>query len=173
MSKFWWTVYGVVVVGAILVTVVPRAFGGGFNFGLGIDTNATASDVGLPVYPGAKPHHDKDDDSSARITGAFGGFGMKILAVKLESNDPAERIAPFYMNALRKFGPVLDCSAGKPYPPKAAKNSDRLDCSDDHPKAGEFLFKVGVKKNFHVVGIEHNGRGSIINLAAIELHGAD
>jgi hypothetical protein len=93
--------------------------------------------------------------------------------VKLESNDPSDKIVPFYLNAMRKYGPVLDCSAGKPYPPKAAKNSDRLDCSEDHPKPGDYLFKVGVKKNFHVVGIERNGRGSLVNLVAVELRGVD
>jgi hypothetical protein len=174
MNRFWWTVYGAVVVVAVIVTVVPRAFGGDFNFGLGVHTDATARDVGLPFYPGAKLHKDgKDDESAARITGAFGGFGMKIVAVKLDSNDAVERIAPFYRDALRKYGPVLDCSAGKPYPPKADKKSDRLDCGDDHPKPGDVVLKAGVKKNFHVVAVEREGRGSLINLVAIEMHGAD
>jgi hypothetical protein len=174
MSKFWWAVYGAVVVVAAASVVVPRAFGGEFNFGLGINTDASSRDVGLPFYPGAKQHRDgKDDESSARINGAFGGFGLKIAAVKLDSNDPVDRIAPFYRDALRKYGPILDCSAGRPYPPKADKKSDRLDCGDDHPKPGDVVLKAGVKKNFHVVAIERDGRGSIINLVAIEMRGVD
>lgn len=142
------------------------------DFGFGIKTDVTAADVGLPHYPGARIHHnDKDNNSAARIWGAFGAFGMKIAVVELDSNDDPVRVQAFYRDALRKLGPVLDCSAGQPHPPKAAKDSDALDCGDDHAGPGEFVLKTGTKNNFQVVGIEPQGRGSKIGLASIQMRG--
>lgn len=174
MSKFWWTVYGAVVVVALLVTVMPRAIGADFNFSLNASDNASAQDVGLPFYPGAKVHKkDKDDDSSAKVSGSFGLFGMKIVAVELDAADAPAKVASFYVPAIHRYGPVLDCSAGKPRPPVAPKDSMRLDCSDDHPKPGEFVFKAGSKKDFHLVNVRPEGAGSRIALVYIQLRGID
>lgn len=142
-----------------------------FNFGFGVNTDASARDVGLPPYPGAWPHKSKDGESGANVWGAFGAFGLKVAVLELDSNDQPGRIADFYKNALRQYGPILDCSPGHPFPPKADKNSDRLDCSDGDSKPGSLVFKVGVKQNFHIVAIEPNGRVSKIALVAIQLRG--
>lgn len=145
-----------------------------FNFGFGANSNGTARDVGLPVYPGARPHKDgKDDESGAKVWGMFGAFGLKVAAAKLESADPPAKIAPFYFNALGHYGHVLDCSPGKPRPPRADKHSHALDCGDDQAKPGGLLFKAGVKNNFRAVAIEPYGRGSTIEMAYVEVRGAD
>lgn len=171
MRKF--EVIGAVVIAAVLLGGTAAIFAA--DFGFGINTNATAADVGLPLYPGAKPHRDDDkhNDSAAKIWGSFGAFGMKIAAVELDSKDEPGRVAGFYRDALRKHGPVLDCSAGQPRPPKAAKDSKALDCEDDHADPGEFVFKTGQKDNFRLVGVEPQGRGSKIALVQIQMRGVD
>lgn len=174
MNKFWWTVYGIVVAVAIAIVVIPKAFGGEFHFGVGVDTNPTAKDVGLPFYPGARPHKkDKDEDSAAKIWGSFGFFGLKVVAVELDSRDAPGKVASFYRNALGKYGPVLDCSAGQPHPPVAPENSKRLDCHDDKAGPGEFLFKAGIKTHFHLVAVEPEPYGSKIALVYIQMRGID
>jgi hypothetical protein len=40
---------------------------GDVNAGITVSGQATAKEVGLPVYPGAKPHKDKDNDSAANL----------------------------------------------------------------------------------------------------------
>ena len=76
-----------------------------------ISKQATAKEVGLPVYPGAKPHRDEKDDSAAVQMGIWGSsFGFKLAVMKLESNDAPEKIAEFYKKALAKYGTVLNCS---------------------------------------------------------------
>ncbi|GAA0538463.1 hypothetical protein FHS83_003580 [Rhizomicrobium palustre] len=161
-------------IGAIvLVGVLGGAAALATTIDFGLHTNTVASDTGLPAYPGAKPHKDKDDESGVRLWGSVGAFGMKMAVSELDSDDQPARVAGFYRDALRKFGPVLDCSPGQPRPPKAAKNSDALDCGDDHAEAGGFVFKVGVKKNFHVVAVEPQGRGSKIGLVAVQMRGTD
>lgn len=175
MSKGWWVLYGVVVVVAVGATVVPRAIGSGFHFGINAGSDATPAEVGLPFYPGAKVHKDsdKDNDSAANISGSFGGFGMKIVAVELDTPDAPAKVAPFYWQALGRYGQVLDCSAGKPRPPASPKNSDRLDCSNQHSDPGTILYQAGMKKNFHVAGVEPKGTGSKIALVFVQINGAD
>jgi len=168
MRMIYWAV---LTASVAAIAAVGSAFGDEFHLGFGADSNASPQEVGLPAYPGAKVHKDKDGDSGGKVWGGFGAFGMKIAAAELESNDQSGRIAGFYKDALRKYGPVLDCSPGQPRPPKAAENSDRLDCGDDHPKPGSFLFKAGVKQDFHVVGIEPEGPVNKISLVSIKLHG--
>lgn len=163
---------GAVVIVASIAAVAVAAYAA--EFGFGIKTDVAASDTGLPQYPGAWKHHDDKDkgsDSAAKIWGSFGAFGMKIAVVQLDTNDQPAKVAAFYREALRKSGPVLDCSAGVSHPPKAAANSKALDCSDDHPQSGSFVYKTGLKDNFHVVGVEPRGTGASIALVAIQVRG--
>ncbi|MDR3528170.1 MAG: hypothetical protein P4L57_12925 [Rhizomicrobium sp.] len=161
----------IMIAAAAFLLMATAAGAGDFGAGFGVSSNATARDVGLPSYPGAWPHKDKDGDSGANVWGAFGAFGLKVAAVEMDSNDQPGRIAEFYKNALRHYGPILDCSPGRPFPPKAAENSNRLDCSDGDSKPGSLVFKVGVKQNFRIVAIEPRGQVSKIALVAIQLRG--
>ena len=53
-----------------------------------VSKQATAKEVGVPVYPGAKPHKDDKDDSAAVQMGIWGStFGFKLAVKKMESND--------------------------------------------------------------------------------------
>jgi hypothetical protein len=95
-----------------LVTVVAAFFAGGavcfaqdsdFNLDLHANSHATAEKIGLPVYPGAKIHNDKDD-SSADLRLAFGDFHFSLLAVKYETVDSAARVLDFYRKPLSHYG---------------------------------------------------------------------
>ena len=60
---------------------------------------ATAKDVGLPVYPGAKAHKDEKDDSATVQMGLLGGaFGFKLAVMKMDSNDAPEKVAEFFIS---------------------------------------------------------------------------
>jgi hypothetical protein len=143
------------------------------NQGAGIYFNAEASakDVGLPIYPGARPHKDKEEDSTSAKFGLWGSaFAFKLAVVKLESNDSPQKVAAFYKKALAKYGTVLDCSAdslqasGK----DESKSSNKLTCESDKPKPGDMTFKAGTKQKQHIVGIEPNGSGSLFQLVYVE-----
>ena len=59
----------------------------GFNLG----KNASAKDVGLPIYPGARRHKDDSNDSSALNMGLWGGAtGFKLFVLKMETTDAPE-----------------------------------------------------------------------------------
>ena len=80
--------------------------------GIYFNAEAGAKDVGLPVYPGARPYRDKDENQSSVKFGLWGSsFAFKLAVVKLESNDSPQKVAAFYKRALAKYGTVVDCSA--------------------------------------------------------------
>jgi hypothetical protein len=144
--------------------------------GVMVSKQATAKEVGLPVYPGAKPHKDEKDDSGAVQMGIWSGtFGFKLAVMKMESNDTPEKIAEFYKKALAKYGTVLNCS--DPSQKASAKDktgsSNRLECGDDKPEKGGLLFKAGTKERQHIVGMQPNGQGTIFQLVYVEARGED
>jgi len=148
------------------------------NAGIKISGQATAKDVGLPMYPGAKPQKDSKDDSSAANLGLWGGaFGLKLVVLKLETADAPDKVAAFYRRALAKYGPVLDCSnvpANKQQDQAQEKNkSSNLTCGEDKPDAGGQLFKSGSKEKQHIVAIKTSAAGSDFQLVYLEARGED
>ena len=144
--------------------------------GVMVSKQATTKEVGLPVYPGAKPHKDEKDDSGAVQMGIWGSsFGFKLAVMKMESNDAPEKIAEFYKKALAKYGTVLNCSdaAQNANAKDKTGSSKRLECGDDKPEKGGLLFKAGTKERQHIVGIQPNGQGTIFQLLYLEARGDD
>jgi hypothetical protein len=139
--------------------------------GAGAYFNAEASskDVGLPIYPGARPHKDGGQDKPSAKFGLWGSsFAFKLAVVKLETNDSPEKVAAFYKRALAKYGPVLDCRNASAGQDEKGDPSKQLDCGSDKPAPGHMTFKSGTKQKQHVFGIEPDGKGSIIQLVYVE-----
>jgi hypothetical protein len=108
--------------------------------------------------------------------GLWGGsFGFRLAVMKVESNDAPEKIAEFYKKALAKYGTVLNCS--DPSQTASAKDkggpSNKLECGDDKPEKGGLVFKAGTKEKQHIVGIQPNGQGTILQLVYVEARGDD
>jgi hypothetical protein len=145
----------------------------GTSAGVIVSQEATAKEVGLPLYPGAKPRKDGTDDSTAAQLGLWGGaFGFKLVVLKLASGDAPEKVAAFYRKALAKYGPVLDCS-NPPAAPAGKDNAAKLVCGDDKPDPGGQLFKAGRKEKQHLVSIKPHGTGASFELLYIEARGGD
>ena len=134
--------------------------------GMVLSGEASAKDVGLPVYPGSRRHKDKDEDSAGANFALWGsGSGAKLVVLKMESDDSLERVADFYKKALAKYGRVLDCS----HPAAAGGDSSKTDsnaltCGDDKPEKGGVLFKAGTKEKQHLAAVQSNGSGSLYQL---------
>jgi hypothetical protein len=136
--------------------------------------NASAKEVGLPLYPGSRRHKDDSDDSSSLQLGAWGGsFGFKIAVVKMESDDAPDKIAAFYRKALSKYGKVLNCSDTAEAAAQKDKPSNGLDCDSDHAEKGEIVLKSGTKEMQHIASVKANGSGSVYDLVFVEAKGSD
>lgn len=141
---------------------------------LGKDADATKA--GLPLYPGARPKQDKDNDPLN-----FGvltqSFGFKIVVAKYESDDAPEKILAFYRDKLKKYGKVLECHN--------TNDDSRFDFNDDdqaHPKelkcegdnSGPVReLKVGTEDNARIVAVEpaDGKKGSIFTIVYLYKRG--
>jgi hypothetical protein len=138
--------------------------------GLVISPEAKAKDVGLAIYPGSKPHKEKDDDSTSANLGLWGGgSGFKLAVLKMETTDSPTKVAEYYKKALAKYGTVLDCSKSsrKPEDSEKDESSKVLTCGDDKAEAGGLLFKSGTKDKQHIVGIQALGSGTFYQLVYV------
>lgn len=158
-----------IIVPAVCGFALPRAVAqDGKSAGLVVSSNVTSADVGLPIYPGAKPYQKPGDKGSegGRMNAWVGGFGLKVAAKQMESSDSPQKIAEFYRKALRKYGKVLDCTNG---PTNQDDRGNTLTCGDDKPDKDGMLFKAGTKAEQHIVGIDPHGSGSTFSLVYLRL----
>jgi hypothetical protein len=140
------------------------------SVGFILSGDASAKDVGLPVYPGAQRRKDTSDDSSALQMGLWGWkSGFKLVLLKLDSDDSPDKVAAFYRKALAKYGKVLDCKkSGTKTKEDSESSSHEITCQDDQPVAGGFTLKSGTKERQHIVAVEPRGGHSTISLVYLE-----
>lgn len=131
---------------------------------LHVGKDATAEKAGLPLYPGARPKHEDDNDplNFGVLTEAF---GFKIIVAKYESDDSPAKVVGFYREKLKKYGKVLECHSQKHGSGVEVNNGDdsdkeksskELKCDENSGPVTEL--KVGVEDNQHVVAVEpHDG----------------
>jgi hypothetical protein len=138
--------------------------------GVVVSGKATSADVGLSIYPGAKPYKEPNEDSGAARLRLWGGaFGFKVAAMKMESSDAPIKIADFYRKELAKYGKVLDCTNGGT---NHDDSSNALTCDGDKPnKDRGMLFKAGTKTKQHIVAIDPNGNPTTFALVYIWVKG--
>jgi|HubBroStandDraft_4_1064222.scaffolds.fasta_scaffold339090_2 hypothetical protein len=144
------------------------------SIGFVASKNASAKEIGLPLYPGSRRHKDESDDSSSVRLGAWGGaYGFRIAILKMESDDAPDRVVAFYRKALSKYGKVLNCSDPAAAAAQKDKPSNGLDCDSDHAETGETVLKSGTKETQHIASIKANGSGSVYDLVFIEAKGSE
>ena len=161
-----------------------------FSAGIDVRTQPRVEETGLPLYPGAiVEQSERDEKGREEITDGvnfdlwFGGFGLKLVVLKLKTDDSAEKVSAFYRNALTKYGEILDCSdnstkATRRSERRAASNkTDKLTCDDLHTSKakhgeGEF-YKSGVKQKQYGVAIQSKGDGASFQLLHFEKRGGD
>jgi hypothetical protein len=139
-----------------------------------VGKDADAQKQGLPLYPGARPKHEKDNDplNFGIVTESF---GMKLLVAKYESDDPPAKVIDYYRDKLKKYGKVLECHSQKHGgdvevndSDKDSKDSKELKCEDNSGPVTEL--KVGTEDNQHVVAIEPRDASKGSTFALVYVH---
>jgi hypothetical protein len=144
--------------------------------GIHVNKDANATDVGLPVYPGARLKQNSDDnDKSANVNLSGFGYGLRVVALEYESDDAPSKVVSFYQDQLKKYGSVLLCHTTHLDVNTDMKNVDKgsheLTCQGSSGSNTEL--KVGTKENQHIVEVEPQGRGSSFALVYVHTHGKD
>lgn len=161
---------------APLLCTTPVLWGQSSDLDLSLHawSQATAADVGLPAYPGAKLYRSpddsgkKDNDSSLDMGVILGNFHLSIIAVSYETSDSPDKVLRFYRKPLAHYGEVLECDHGKPVGKITATNTG-LTCSDkqgghvDVNGSGDsshnLELRAGSPHKFRIVGIDDSKNG--------------
>jgi hypothetical protein len=139
-----------------------------------VGKDADAAKQGLPLYPGARPKREKDNDPLN-----FGilteSFGMNLIVAEYESDDPPAKVIDFYRDKLKKYGKVLECHSQKHggdveahEDSKDSKESKELKCEENSGPVTEL--KVGTEDNQHVIAVEPGDAGKGSTFALVYLH---
>ena len=150
--------------------------------GVHVNTDqVSASDLGLPVYPGAEAFKNDEKHKSADVHLGFGEWQLRVRAVSYSTGDSQDQVAEFYKKALGRYGDVLTChghsAVGTP-----TRTAEGLTCADDSHNSnvkidddnmgspGELQLKAGSKRHQHIVGFEHPKDGkTVFALVALDL----
>lgn len=166
--------------GALLLSAAAataQAQGQEGSFGLELRKTASAQDLEMPLYPKATVQRpDGSGDAGAVSLGLWSpGFGVRLAALKLASEDGLPAVADFYRAALAGHGTVLECTGDGAAARPAARADTRTDpealSCDDKPGAGSLVLKVGRKKDFRAVVILPRAAGTQIELVRLRTRG--
>jgi len=142
---------------------------------LHVGKDADARAAGLPLYPGARPKQEKDNDPLN-----FGilteSFGLKLVVAKYESDDADAKIIAFYRAKLKRYGTVLECHTHDQGVHTDANSEDKdqphsrpLKCDGDNTGPVTEL-KAGTEDDQHVVAIDPRQDGKPTTFAILYLH---
>jgi hypothetical protein len=137
--------------------------------GVHVNTDQTsASDLGLPLYPGAEPVTDDDKHKSADVHLGFGEWQLRVKAVSYSTPDNKDKVAEFYKKALTRFGDVITCDGDSPVGTPTVTR-EGLTCADNGKNSKvkfdnndfnqNFQLKAGSKRHQHIVGFEDSKAG--------------
>lgn len=145
--------------------------------GIHVSKGADVADVGLTVYPGARPKPDDSNGNgkSANVNISGFGYGLKVVALEYQSDDSPAKLIAFYKDQLKKYGNVLECHTEHLDVNTDIKGSDHhsneLTCEGG--SGSNIELKVGTKENQHIVAVEPDGKGSSFSLVYVRTHGKD
>ena len=170
MSNRFFSPLPAAVLGAVCLagSVSCVAQDSGFSLDLHANSHATAKDIGLPDYPGAKPYKDGDNDSAADLGMSFKDFHFKLMAASYVSGDSATQILDYYRKPLARYGEVLECIKGKPVGALRvtksgltcdAKKSGNIEVNGSGDSSTDHELRAGTPLRFRIVGISESKDG--------------
>jgi len=160
----------VAVLGAFVLagTSSSTAQDSGFSLDLHANSHATAKDIGLPLYPGATPWKESDNDSAANLGVGLNSFHFSLLVAQFSTADSPARVLEYYRKPLARYGEVLECDKGKPVGSLTVTRSG-LTCSDNKggqikvngsgDSSSDHELRAGTPLRYRVVGISDSKDG--------------
>lgn len=120
-------------------------------------------DTGLSLYPGARVKKDFDENNrSANVDISSSLFGVKVVALRYESDDAPEKVLAYYRKEMGKYGNVIACSGGFNMNFQHRDQDAEVSCQGRDSSAHGFRqeLKVGTENNQRVLAIKPSGNGS-------------
>ena len=128
-------------------------------------------DTGLALYPGARATKGDDDDRhhSANVNISSSLFGLKVVALKFQSDDPSDKVLAFYRKDMGKYGRVVDCTGGFSMDFHHHDKDAEVTCDGHNGPGHEYKeeLKVGTENNQRILAIKPRGNGSEFTLVYV------
>lgn len=129
---------------------------------------ANTKDLGLPLYPGARPsgrHGDNDDNANVDVSSPWAG--VKVVVRKFETDDAADKVLDFYQKPMGKFGKVIQCNGGgSDFNYHHHGKNAPVSC-DGSGTSYEKELKVGTDDDQHIVAVKPRGNGAEFTLVYV------
>jgi hypothetical protein len=122
---------------------------------LAVRGDAVPADVGVSVYPGARPLEDGDDADRANVYLSSPFVDLRVAALKYLSDDQPDAIAEFYRKELAAYGDVTVCRGDLDF-----DDDDAPRCKARRGRRGQLQVGVGSKGNFRLASVKPRGSGS-------------
>jgi hypothetical protein len=122
---------------------------------LSVTTDAVPEDVGVRVYPGARPLDDGDETDRANVAIQSPFVDLQVAALKYTSDDAPDAIAEFYRRELAAYGPVTLCRGDLDF-----DRDDAPRCKSRRSREGQLQVGVGTKGHFRMASVKPRGNGS-------------
>jgi hypothetical protein len=141
-----------------------------------------AKDTGMSVYPGArlKQNEEGKNDNKANVNIDTPWFGVKVVALTYETDDPQEKVWEYYKKELSKYGRVLECKPGSPDMDLRSTEKNQLTCHDNNKNSSnrhmsvdpnDMQLKVGRQDAQRVVGFKPTAKGTQFSIVYVATHG--
>ena len=143
---------------------------------LKVNTEVDPKDTGLPVYPGAQRVPGTDSDKhSANVSISSSEFGLKVVAIKFQTNDPPQKVVDFYRDKMKVFGgKFVECEKQKGFVTYSERGDDDKELSCSKGGSGDSIeLKAGTPERQHIVAVKPNGSGSEFALVYVQKHGKE
>lgn len=121
-----------------------------------VRSDTIPSDVGLPVYPGARPVVDGSDHDNANVSidSPFGD--VRVAALKFESDAAPEAIAEYYKRVMETYGAVTVCRGEIDFNDGGSGRAPR--CKGRRGRGIQVA--VGTEGNFRLAAVKPRSVGS-------------
>jgi hypothetical protein len=159
-------ILAIVLVCAVSFTFPSAGQNSDFNMNMHANSHVTAKDIGLPVYPGATPFKEKDNDSSSGdLLFLLNSFHFSVKEASFVTTDSQQQVLEFYRKPLAKFGEVLECDHGRPVGSFSSTKSG-LTCGDRknggvtvNESDDDHELRAGTPEQFWIVGVDDAKNG--------------
>lgn len=148
---------------------------------LKVNNKVDVADTGLPIYPGARQVRGEDhDENAANVNMSFGGFSLKVVAVKFESDDSPQKILDFYRDKVKAYGTsgkYLECQGldieikGGGFSSHDDDEAKELTCGKGDRHGDSTELKAGTPDRQHIVSVKPKGAGSEFALVYVNKGG--
>jgi len=120
-------------------------------------------ETGLAAYPGAQIKNDSDDhEGSANVNISSSFFGLKVIALKYQTNDAPDKVVAFYRKDMSRYGKVIECTGGFNMNFHRRDKDDEVSCDDHHGSDHDYKqeLKVGTEHNQRIIAVKPSATGA-------------